>query len=128
MQLAAASALSVQTDLAAISPSVHILLVAASRANSVGLTLFGCYCLMLGWLVARSSFIPKFLGWLLMVSGTTWLAGNLTLMAEPRLAGQFLLVVGLAAVGEIIFALWLLLKGVDESRWNASARKWESRA
>jgi hypothetical protein len=128
MQLAAASALSVQTDLAAISPSVHILLVAASRANSVGLTLFGCYCLMLGWLVARSSFIPKFLGWLLMVSGATWLAGNLTLMAEPRLAGQFLLVVGLAAVGEIIFALWLLLKGVDESRWNASARKWESRA
>ena len=105
------------------APSVHTLLVAGGRANSVGLTLFGCYCLLLGWLVFRSGFIPRLFGALLMVSGVAWLFGNLAVLVEPRLAGQFLVIVGVAALGEILFTLWLLLKGVDQGRWEASARR-----
>ncbi|MDQ4087506.1 MAG: DUF4386 domain-containing protein, partial [Pseudomonadota bacterium] len=90
-------------------------------ANAVGLTLFGCYCLLLGWLVWRSGFIPKLLGALLILSGAVWLLGNLALLAEPALAGRFLLIVGVAALGEILFTLWLLLKGVDTQRWRAAA-------
>ncbi len=105
----------------ATAPAAHALLVVAGRANGVGLTLFGCYCLLLGWLVFRSGFIPRLFGVLLMVSGAAWLLGNLALLAEPRLAGQFLVIVGVAALGEILFTLWLLFKGVDVARWHQAA-------
>jgi hypothetical protein len=106
---------------AAFAPSVHTLMIAGARANSVGLTLFGCYCLLLGWLVFRSGFIPKLFGALLMLSGAAWLVGNLAVLAEPSLGGQFLVIVGVAALGEILFTLWLLFKGVDEASWRACA-------
>jgi hypothetical protein len=122
LQLAAPGAL-MGLHAGASAPAAHALLVTASRANGVGLTLFGCYCLLLGWLVFRSGFIPKLFGVLLMISGITWLVGNLVLLAQPVLAPTFMLVVGVAAVGEILFTLWLLVKGVDEAGWHAAARR-----
>ena len=116
----AAPALAAQS--AAMAPSIHALMLVAARANSVGLTLFGCYCLLLGWLVFRSGFVPRLFGALLMLSGAAWLLGNLALLAEPRLAAQFLLIVGVAAIGEIVFTLWLLFRGVDAARWHEAAR------
>jgi hypothetical protein len=107
LQLTAPALLSV-ADTAAAAPAAHSLLVAAGRATGVGLTMFGCYCLLLGWLVFRSGFIPKFLGLLLMLSGTSWLAGNLIVLLEPALTERFLLIVGVAALGEILFTMWLL--------------------
>ena len=107
----------------AAGPAAHGLLVVAARASAVGLTLFGCYCLLLGWLVFRSGFVPKLFGALLMLSGTAWLLGNLALLVEPGLSSRFLLIVGVAALGEILFTLWLLVRGVDEEAWRASARR-----
>jgi hypothetical protein len=119
LQLTAASVLAV-VDTNATAPAAHALLVAGGRATGVGLTLFGCYCLLLGWLVFRSGFIPSIFGLLLILSGATWLAGNLALLVEPALTERFLLVVGVAALGEILFTMWLLFKGVDLRRWRAS--------
>jgi hypothetical protein len=121
LQLAAPASL-VGAGAAAMAPSAHTLLLVAGRANSVGLTLFGCYCLLLGWLVLRSGFVPKLLGALLIFSGASWLIGNLALLAEPRLAAFFLPLVGVAALGEILFTLWLVVKGVDVDRWHAVAQ------
>ena len=118
----AALQLTAPTVLDTAAPMAHVLLLTAVRANTVALTLFGCYCLLLGWLVFRSGFIPKLFGLLLIVSGAAWLAGNLAILIEPRLAQRFLVVVGVAALGEILFTLWLLLKGVDPDRWQASVR------
>jgi hypothetical protein len=108
---------------ASAAPAVHALLLAGSRANSIGLTFFGCYCILLGWLVYRSGFIPRLFGALLMFSGVSWLFGNLVILAEPRLAAQFLVLVGVAAIGEILFTLWILLKGVDAARWHERATR-----
>lgn len=122
LQLAAPAMLEVAAGESA-APAAHALLVAAGLATGIGLTLFGCYCLLLGWLVFRSGFIPRPLGVLLMLSGVTWLLGNLALLAEPRLSDRFLVIVGVAALGEILFTLWLLVKGVDPARWHACAAR-----
>ena len=98
--------------------AIQLLMVSAGRANSVGLTLFGCYCLLLGWLVLRSSFIPKVFGALLMLSGISWLGGNLALLLMPELAGGLIWIVGLGGLGEILFTLWLVLKGINVGRWE----------
>ena len=101
--------------------AIRVLMISAGRANSVALTLFGCYCLLLGWLVLRSGFIPKVFGALLMLSGISWLGGNLALILMPELAGRQIWIVGLAGLGEILFTLWLVVKGVDVRRWKECA-------
>lgn len=98
--------------------AVQLLMVSAGRASSVGLTLFGCYCLLLGWLVFRSGFIPRAFGALLMLSGVSWLGGNLALLLIPELAGRLMWIVGLGGLGEILFTLWLVVKGVEVRRWE----------
>jgi hypothetical protein len=100
------------------SQSVQMLMVIGGRANSVGLTFFGCYCLLIGWLVLGSGFIPRIFGALLILSGISWLAGNLAILLNPQLAGQLMWVVGLGAFGEILFTIWLVIKGVDGRLWE----------
>lgn len=102
----------------AAADTIQLLMVVAGRTNSVALTLFGCYCLLLGWLVFRSGFIPRLFGLLLMLSGTAWLGGNLAMLIEPGLAGRLMWVIGVGGLGEILFTLWLLVKGVDGGRWT----------
>lgn len=97
---------------------IQLLNVASRRGNSVGLTMFGVYCLLLGWLVLRSRFLPRVLGALLILSGVTWLTANLAVLAWPDLGGELMWTVGVAALGEIAFTIWLLLKGVDEVEWH----------
>lgn len=80
------------------------------------LAFFGAYCLMIGYLILRSSFLPGVLGILMMIGGLGWL----TFLAGA--AGQlkpFNLVPGV--VGETVLTLWLLVKGVAAQRWWAQA-------
>lgn len=118
LQLAAPALIGPAGTGAEASQSVQMLMVIGGRANSVGLTFFGCYCLLIGWLVLSSGFIPRIFGALLMLSGISWLAGNLAILLNPQLAGQLMWVVGLGGLGEILFTLWLVVKGVDGRRWE----------
>ena len=93
---------------------IYLLNIAASRA-SIGLAMFGVYCLLLGWLALRSRFLPRILGALLILSGAIWLTTNLAVLTRPDLSGALLWTVGVAALGEIFFILWLLIKSVDEA-------------
>jgi hypothetical protein len=57
-----------------------------------------------------------------MLSGVSWLIGNLVVLLEPALTERFLIMVGVAALGEILLTIWLLLRGVDVEKWQAAAR------
>src|SRR3954463_10086431 len=73
------------------------------------LPLFGLYCLMVGYLIVRSAFVPKVLGVLMAIGGLGWLT-----FASPSLAAQltpYNFAPGM--VGEGALTLWLLLFGVD---------------
>jgi len=82
------------------------------------LVLFAFYCILIGTLIVRSSFMPRFVGVLMLTAGP----GYLTLLWPPL--GNFLspwnLIPG--AVGEFALAVWLLVKGVDEERWIEQSR------
>jgi hypothetical protein len=83
------------------------------------LVFFGCYCLLLAYLIFRSSFLPRFLSVLLAITGAGWL----TFLSPPlgdRLFDPYLMIAGLA--GEGALTLWLLVFGVNGERWNEQAR------
>jgi len=87
------------------------------QAYNIGLPFFGCYCLLIGWLIFRSGFLPRVLGVLMMFGGVSWLT-----FLSPPLAG-YLRPYNIApgVLGEGSLTLWLLLAGVNAQKWAEKA-------
>lgn len=84
----------------------------------VSLIFFGCECLLLGYLIYKSQFLPKAIGVLMQVAGLCYLINSFLLLLAPTWANVAVLIPCLIA--ELSLAVWLLVKGVDLSRWQAS--------
>ena len=80
------------------------------------LVFFGPYCLLLGYLIFRSTFLPRILGVLMAVAGLGWLIFLSPLAIH---LSTFLKVIGFLA--EMSLMLWLVIKGVNVQRWKAQA-------
>lgn len=86
------------------------------------LFLFGVHCLLIGWLIARATFLPRILGWLLMFAGVCYIVNTVAGVLAPefaRLLYPWSLLPALPAEGGL--TLWLLLMGVNAEKWRAQA-------
>lgn len=87
-----------------------------------GLIFFGAECIVIGYLIFRSGYLPKALGILMQVAGASYLTNSFALVLYPPLASKLFPAVMLPPlVAEASLALWLLLKGVDLSKWAGRA-------
>jgi Domain of unknown function (DUF4386) len=89
----------------------------AAAYHNIGLVFFGLYCLLVGVLILRSTFLPRLLGVLMALAGLSYL-----LFLSAPLAGSlqpYILV--FPAVGQISLTLWLLVRGVNIERWEKQA-------
>ena len=85
------------------------------RTNS--LIFFGFYCLLIGYLIFRSNFLPRILGVLMAIAGVGWLT-----FLSPTLANHMSpYILGPGIIGEGALTLWLLAMGVKAERWNEQA-------
>jgi hypothetical protein len=91
----------------------YLFLKLYSQAYGVAIIFFAFYCLLVGYMAFRSTFIPRFVGAAMMFAGAVWM----TFLA-PVVAAQYASYIVLAGIGEAVFALWLLVKGVDAVKWN----------
>lgn len=81
---------------------------------------FGLHCLAVGVLVYRSGYFPRVFGVLMGIASVGYSLNGLGNLIAPSHAPTFAAIVGLAAmVGEVPFVFWLLIKGLDERRWEA---------
>ena len=81
------------------------------------LVFFGFYCLLIGYLIIRSTFLPRILGVLMVIAGVGWL-----MFLSPTLANHlspYIFAPGI--LGEGVLTLWLLAMGVNARRWNEQA-------
>jgi len=103
-------------DLAFLSIRLH------GEAYDVMLFLFGVHCLLVGWLIARTTFLPRAFGWLMAIAGVGYIANTLLGALAPEMARAlypWLLLPALPAEGGL--ALWLIFKGINVERWSAQA-------
>jgi hypothetical protein len=79
------------------------------------------WVLLLGYLVFKSGFLPRILGILLMLGGLCYTVQAVVFFLFPNFD---LMIFGLFAfIGELLFYLWLLIKGVKVEEWKKRALK-----
>ncbi len=87
-------------------------------AFNIDLVFFGLWCILTGYLIFRSTFLPRILGVLLAISGL----GFLTYLYPPLAYHLFIPYIATAsALGEIPLELWLIVMGVNVQRWKEQA-------
>jgi hypothetical protein len=84
------------------------------RGAAIALVFFGFYALLTGYLIIRSTFLPRILGVLSVFGGLGWL----TFLYQPLGYRLFPYVVAFALLGAASLILWLLVVGVNEQRWK----------
>jgi hypothetical protein len=117
----------VNRSLSLLAAIFRLILVAMMAADSLnyfgGMKLFNAahsaaaFDKLIGYLVFRSEFLPRFLGTLMAIAGLGWLT-----FALPSLAHHlypYNLIPGI--VGEGALTLWLVVVGLNEQRWKDRA-------
>jgi hypothetical protein len=79
------------------------------RGVNIGLGFHGFYWILIGYLIVRSTFLPRVLGALVAVAGLCWL----TFLSPPLTNYLSPYNLGLALVVEGLVMLWLLVMGVS---------------
>ncbi|MEO6324542.1 MAG: DUF4386 domain-containing protein [Thermoanaerobaculia bacterium] len=90
-----------------------------NQAAGMALVFLGISTILQGWLILRSTFLPRALGALSLVSGTLWLSYLYGPLARPL----FPVTIGLSLLGLLVMVGWFLVVGVDEERWKEQAAR-----
>jgi hypothetical protein len=89
-----------------------------NHTANMSLAFLGLSTFFQGYLIMRSTFLPRWLGVLSIVSGLSWLV-----YLYPALGSVFFYyLIVLAMLNVLLTSGWLLVRGVDEQRWREQAR------
>jgi hypothetical protein len=81
------------------------------------LVFFGVYCVLIGYLIWKSTFLPRALSILMLIGGLGWLTFISRSLANAL--GPYNMVPGILA--ETVLTLWLLIPGINAERWKEHA-------
>lgn len=94
-----------------------LLLNVNNQGTGIAVAFFGFSTFMNGFLIFRSTFLPRFLGIISMLGGLGW-----STFLYPPLGNQlYLYILPVALLGSVLQILWLLFKGVNVERWEKLA-------
>src|SRR5262245_63332858 len=79
-----------------------------------GTRLIGIYWVLLGYLIARSTFLPRILGIALSLAGILWAASSFPVLRIGNWSA-------LAGIAELALTVWLIARGVRDDGWKAQA-------
>jgi hypothetical protein len=88
-------------------------------AFNIALIFFGFTCLVNGYLIFKSGYLPKFVGVLMQIAGCSYLTACFAALFAPAFSDLITPAILLPPlIGESSFCLWLLVKGVNIERWK----------
>jgi len=92
-----------------------------AQAYAISLVLFGAYDILTGYLIVRSTFLPRILGVLLVIAGVGYLINTFATFLAPDFAAHLSPWILIPGGSELLLAAWLLVVGVNEQRWKEQA-------
>jgi hypothetical protein len=79
----------------------------------IAMVFFGAQIISIGYLITRSTLIPRVLGALLMLGGASYVINSFTNFLAPAIGTHLApFIIPIAILGEGALTLWLLVKGV----------------
>jgi len=82
---------------------------------AISFMFFGFHLMIVGYLILKSDYMPKFLGGLLIIAAIAYLGDNLSKLLMPNYAEYKTVITIFVAIpsiiGELGLAIWLLVKG-----------------
>src|SRR5437870_2634158 len=85
----------------------------------LAMVFFGFQCLLIGCLIVRTTFLPRILGVLLAIGGSSYIISSFATFLAPAFGARLSpFIVPLALLGEGSLTLWLIVMGVNEQRWK----------
>lgn len=104
--------------------NIELALQGYSYGFGASLAVFGVECLMIGYLVYRSQFLPRFIGVMMGIAGICYLTNTFIMLISPSLSSLIFPAILIPCfVAELSFALWLLIRGVDIDQWRLSGNE-----
>jgi len=92
-----------------------------AQGYTISMVLFGCYNFLIGYLIIRSTFLPRILGVLLALSGVCYLVNCFANFVAPAFAAHLVPYILIPGLSELLLALWLVVMTVNVERWNEQA-------
>jgi hypothetical protein len=87
--------------------------------DGLSLVPFGAHCLLIGYLIYKSTFLPRFLGVSLAVAGLAYVNFMYAWLVHDVF--PYILIPGV--IGEGLLTLWLLTVGLNGERWARQASR-----
>lgn len=100
---------------------VMLFLDAHSFGFTIGIAFLTLHVFILGYLIFKSSFIPRIFGVLFELAAVGYLFDSFALLLSSSYTTTPAFVAIPIAVAEIAFPLWLLIKGVNVEHWRKLA-------
>lgn len=98
----------------------------ASQAISYNIqqVIYAGYLLVAGYLVFKSTFLPRIVGVLLAIGGLCYLTNSFATFLAPEFADGLVPYIQVpSGVAELSLCLWLLVMGVNVQRWKEQASR-----
>lgn len=93
-----------------------------SLTHFPSLVFFGFFCLLLGYVIFKSGFLPRFLGVLMGLAGLCYLTNSFSLFVAPEFANLLFPYILLPClVAELALGVWLVVMGVNVREWELKA-------
>lgn len=100
----------------------HLALIMHDIAFNIALIFFGVGCLVDGYLIFKSGYLPKLIGLLMQLAGVCYLIACFSALLAPAFADVITPAILIPPlIGETSFCLWLLIKGVNVAKWKERA-------
>ena len=99
-----------------LQAAAYLLLRSHDHGLLIAHIFFGLWLLPMGYLVFKSRFIPRFVGLLLVIAGVGYVVQSFGIFL-----GYSVNIIMFTGLGEAVFLLWLLIRGVNAQQWKKRA-------
>jgi len=95
---------------------------------NLALVFFGFYCISIGYLIFKSTFLPKIIGVMMIIGGFCYLINSFINFLAPQFAGNLFPFIQIpSGLAELSFCICLLITGVNTNKWKQKATSYSQR-